>query len=589
MNLVLISLFLFLQSTAFAQNKNELNSYKARYFHFHGMATDTRMMVRQDLIKNVIDTALYSVFQTYEAKPNLPGIIIKDHVPRSSLLLGIRINSSASIYSSAKVANFSKRYASYLITDSSTVDIVAMGINKDNWQNFKYRIIEDDKVERISWSSINGLAQDFGAIKPYGAIGNFYFPGKKVVIEVAHKDDFSIRDGFVLDWRKIHPPSVNQIIINEAFNANYFSLRAMDINKGYATVFAQNGFQPLDWSMPKDSVASFRIMFDPHETRPYAIFLIRQFSNATDTLPLIHYLSEDYFDVKQEHFSRVGNYNLVIQQAGPLGNFPEEEILQLKFTIQAPQGLKGQQYNLRQIFLYTGSVLILAGLGFAWYRRQTQAKFRKAEEQKFLLSTQLQHIRTQLDPHFMFNSLNAIRNLMQKGDTEASYRYLSTFATLTRDVLHTSEKELYSLSEEVQMLEAYLTMEQLRFGFQYQIKHDLSVHTDLIEVPPLLIQPLIENAVRHGVSGRGDSGLITVLIYERGEDLWVELEDNGSGFKNFDATETKGYGLSLTRKRFELLNALYSANQFVLTLDSSSKGTLVQIQMQHWLAKKLER
>ena len=180
----------------------------------------------------------------------------------------------------------------------------------------------------------------------------------------------------------------------------------------------------------------------------------------------------------------------------------------------------------------------------------------------------------------MFNALGSIQNLMNKQAADEANRYLNRFAVLTRAALDNSEKDMISLEDEWRIVDNYLQMEQLRFGFSYSLYLDPALHPADIEVPPMLLQPLIENTVKHGVAGKKDRH-ITVKAKQAGHDLQLVVEDNGEGF---DITKNNtGFGLKLSRERIELLNELYPGKPFQLNIQSTGTGTIITITVNKWI------
>ncbi|WP_353140562.1 ATP-binding protein, partial [Pseudopedobacter sp.] len=150
---------------------------------------------------------------------------------------------------------------------------------------------------------------------------------------------------------------------------------------------------------------------------------------------------------------------------------------------------------------------------------------------------------------------------------------------LTRNVL--DDKELISLSQEKTLLDDYLQMEQLRFGFKYEINHSENLALDNIEIPSMLLQPFVENAVKHGISQKATDGKITVTFIKQANDLVLTVTDNGNGFD----TEKKnnGLGLLLSGSRIALLNSVYKENHFTLVIQSTANGTKISLTLTDWL------
>lgn len=200
------------------------------------------------------------------------------------------------------------------------------------------------------------------------------------------------------------------------------------------------------------------------------------------------------------------------------------------------------------------------------------------QQQKEIAKTQLDSIRLQLNPHFMFNALAGIQSLMNEQKTDEANQYLGKFSRLTRNVL--DNRELISLAEEKTLLDDYLQMEQLRFGFKYKIEIQQDVDLN-IEIPSMLLQPFVENAVKHGIAEKGIGGEIIINFIKKDNSLILKLRDNGQGF---DTSKTyTGYGLQLSKNRFMLLNSIYKENTLVLDMNADDNGTVIKISLKEWL------
>ncbi|MBO0931372.1 sensor histidine kinase [Fibrella aquatilis] len=223
-----------------------------------------------------------------------------------------------------------------------------------------------------------------------------------------------------------------------------------------------------------------------------------------------------------------------------------------------------------------------AGAFGVLFVRQKQ-KNREAVANKTKLQLELKAIYAQLNPHFVFNALSSIQGLINTGDIQGANTYLADFARLMRESLANSNKEELSLDKELQGLDTYLKLEQLRFGFRYQLTLDEAINQFDTSLPALLLQPLVENAVKHGVSALREVGLITVRFDKTGEAMTICITDNGRGF---DASQpTGGFGLKLTHDRIKLLNELNSEQPIQLTINQLvTNGTEVLLRFNNWFA-----
>ncbi len=168
-------------------------------------------------------------------------------------------------------------------------------------------------------------------------------------------------------------------------------------------------------------------------------------------------------------------------------------------------------------------------------------------------------VRARMNPHFLFNALGSIQNMVNSGKNQEASLYLARFGDLVRTILLQSSKPVVGLNEEIDMIRNYLQLEQLGLPFTFDIQLDPVLDPSAIEIPPLLIQPHVENAVIHGVSKLGDTGRIEVIFRLEGEHLICEVKDNGPGYKKGPKPENEGLGQgwNLTRQRIQLMQEQY--------------------------------
>ncbi len=145
-----------------------------------------------------------------------------------------------------------------------------------------------------------------------------------------------------------------------------------------------------------------------------------------------------------------------------------------------------------------------------------------------------------------------------------------------RETLGGNNKEFIPLETELSILDRYLKLEQLRFGFQYSISVSNSVNASSIEIPALLLQPLVENAVKHGVSELLERGQITINARRDSSTLIITITDNGKGFLKESITEN-GFGIRLTQERIKLLNQMNKNNPIAISFDKNSEGMVVNL------------
>lgn len=206
--------------------------------------------------------------------------------------------------------------------------------------------------------------------------------------------------------------------------------------------------------------------------------------------------------------------------------------------------------------------------------------------QNFTLS-ELTTLRTQINPHFLFNSLNSIKSYIIKNKTHEAAAYLTDFSVLMREILEKSREQFLPLSQELEIINQYLQLEQRRFSqpFQAQIHIEEGIDTERVQVPAFLLQPFVENSIKHGFKRLQGEGQISirVLSYVSGVEIW--LEDNGIGRDNaaklrLSTTKHRSMGLALVENRLRLLQEIYHW-EITLTLEdiTPSGGTRVKVRI----------
>ncbi|MBK5273048.1 MAG: histidine kinase [Bacteroidia bacterium] len=221
-----------------------------------------------------------------------------------------------------------------------------------------------------------------------------------------------------------------------------------------------------------------------------------------------------------------------------------------------------------------GGILFSAVLFFLLYR----ARLRIAKDKATRTKLEMQAIQAQLNPHFVFNALGSIQYLMNRNDNKQADYYLTQLAKLLRHSLNNGEKELIPLSVELSMLDSYIRLEQMRFNFKYEMLIDDKVQTESLSTPPMLIQPLIENAIRHGISGMEMSGNLLIKVEKMNNYLVITISDNGRGCKM--SHNDSGMGIRLVENRLKLLAKQHY--HIDLTFSDGNPGTIVSVQFRNW-------
>ena len=217
----------------------------------------------------------------------------------------------------------------------------------------------------------------------------------------------------------------------------------------------------------------------------------------------------------------------------------------------------------------------VVGLSYALgYYRESQARaLKEAHLETSLMEARLKTLEAELHPHFLFNTLHAISTLVHT-DPESADRMISRLSDLLRLTFDRSGAAGVPLKEELEFLQKYLEIEQIRFQDRLSVKFDIDPETLDTDVPRMILQPLVENAIKHGIGPRSGQGLVQISARKQDDKIWIEVRDNGVGLsRNARVRFTNGVGLSNTRARLE---CLYGAEQ---RLDFAEGESGLSVQM----------
>ncbi|CAL2106374.1 Two component regulator propeller [Tenacibaculum sp. 190524A02b] len=274
---------------------------------------------------------------------------------------------------------------------------------------------------------------------------------------------------------------------------------------------------------------------------------------------------------------KAGDYTFAVQSK--VINQQESKPIQFQFYIDKPLYKKAWfQWTL------AGILLSIIGLyAFNYLKRlkaKNAAKIEKLELENHLLTLEQKALQLQMNPHFIFNVLNGVKALGNSGKRKELNDTISKFSNLLRAILNTSRKDEVSLSEEINTLKNYIELEQQmsRLGFSYEINTELSFDTEEVLIPPMLIQPFVENSIKHGIKNKTD-GKITLKFYNKKDFLHCEIIDNGVGInhakKDSKTTKHDSLAITVTEERIKSLHPNSSLKLEELLESKMVKGTKV--------------
>jgi tetratricopeptide (TPR) repeat protein len=202
--------------------------------------------------------------------------------------------------------------------------------------------------------------------------------------------------------------------------------------------------------------------------------------------------------------------------------------------LEAAKSAAESARNRNLLFAVVAVAVLILIIGFLYVNRlQAQKKAQMLQVESDLRESRMKAIRSQLNPHFIFNALNSIQYLFYSGDKKTASQFMGDFATLMRNVLDMSSKSDVTIAEEQKMLTHYLDLEKMRMenAFDYAFEIDERLDAEHVKLPTMLLQPYVENAVKHAFQGMKEGGKLNISIAKQNQNLLVKIEDNGVGLR----------------------------------------------------------
>jgi LytS/YehU family sensor histidine kinase len=288
-----------------------------------------------------------------------------------------------------------------------------------------------------------------------------------------------------------------------------------------------------------------------------------------------------------------GNYTLTYNTSNSDGVWFDDRERKLEITILSPWWKRWWAY-----LLY---ILIASGILYYYYRfriaqikkkeafKRKEAEFlqKEAEYKQLVAETETAILRLQMNPHFIFNSMNSISSYILQKDIETANNYLLRFAKLMRMILNFAEKPLIAVSEEMELLEQYLKTETMRFEKKFKYSFEVAEEFDPDEflIPTMILQPFVENAIWHGMANKLEGeGKILIKFWIENDSLNCSVQDNGIGRsaanKKLRSNDHKSKAISITHRRLEMIqpkDGIHASLEIKDLKDESKKpsGTLV--------------
>ncbi|HMM11217.1 MAG TPA: two-component regulator propeller domain-containing protein [Bacteroidales bacterium] len=273
-------------------------------------------------------------------------------------------------------------------------------------------------------------------------------------------------------------------------------------------------------------------------------------------------------------FARVspGIYRFMVQSTNAEGVWTDNTIT-IHIIVLPPWY---QTWWFRALLILLGIVLFYLFLFFRLrtVRKKHEDEKRYLEYQKKTNELEQKALQLQMNPHFLFNSLNSIQSFVLKNDIDNAIRYLSKFSQLMRRTLNHSKESTIPLQDELEAIRLYLEIEQLRFEnkFEFFIDLDPAIDEQFVEIPPMILQPIVENAIHHGLMHRESEGKLLISLRAEGQSIRIVIEDNGIGrvrsaeLRRQSGIRRESLGMAITTERFEMLSQ-YSGQEYTFAVE----------------------
>lgn len=318
---------------------------------------------------------------------------------------------------------------------------------------------------------------------------------------------------------------------------------------------------------------------------------LMDYARAINDADLLYQYSQSYIELNDTLFNQKSLESISEMETKFKTAEKEKEIAVLHIEQQKKDLEIQLQRNQKYLFVI-GLLVLLFAIVLLFNRNRLRQIREKSELEKLKSDIEKRLLRSQMNPHFIFNSLNSINSFVGENNTVEAQRYLGKFARLMRMILENSRKTMISLEDEIASLRLNLELEQLRFAgnFDFNITTDQEIEPEDIFLSPMLIQPFVENAVLHGLNKNQSGGLITIHFSLNGKLLFCTINDNGQGrnfTENVSQKSTEGHvslGSQVTLERLALLKSESSLDAGVEIIDlkhddGTASGTRVVVRM----------
>lgn len=466
--------------------------------------------------------------------------------------------------------------------DSSDMHFFVANIDVNNAHQYEYRVMENGLTELKGWGSISTFAHDTFQINSFNKgmayLGGFHTVlGNYITVELRKINSSNVIQKAHVYWQQTSPTIDN---IYESNELNLF-LKRIKLSDQYDLSDEEKRKWKLRYPVSQiDSTTHLPKNIVLEAGNDNIIFLFKEkifdrkvleYQLVRDGIIKVDWRSNDFDNnfiwIKDLGY---GSYKLNVRFA-----LQRHNITSIDFIIK-PYWYQTIKWKI--IF----GILALSLFGSIFYFARQKRLLNKSLQEKESLQQSMKLLRSQLNPHFVFNALASIQSLVNTNKVNEANHYLTMFSTLLRQTLKNTDKEMVPLQIELDTLNTYIKLEQLRFAFEYTLNIDKELDVHSIDVPYLFFQPIVENAIKHGIAALNHEGNLIIHVKKSGQDLLVDIIDNGRGFDQ--SISHDGHGLKLTKERIVLLNQEGNGTNISMTIKSEPYvGTFISLEFKNYL------
>jgi hypothetical protein len=552
-------------------NEGKVVSYTGRsYFHSAFKGHDNKVYGTLDCIYQIIDKNLANK----TCSNDFTKIYDTEHYKNNIVLLG------------TNVGLYSFNTETKLIDNFLSSDLLKVRVNciyNDRYDNIWIGtkgngliLLRSNRVRLFKFDD-NFTGSSVTSIKRKGDILWIATNNGIAKAEIVLNGDFLSLDN-IIKIPGMHSDEVYDLTIDSTHVFAATQKGLVRFNQNYSTISPQTYFTGVKINS-KDTVVKSNYLLASDENSIEISFIGLSYAKAGN---ILYKYKLDGIDSEwrttihrsvQYPMLNPGNYTFKLKAVNYQG-VETEKPLQLNFIIKKPY------YD--TIWFRTLIAAVICSIILLIFSIKLRVEKKRVSLTHSMNLYRQQALSAQMNPHFIYNSLNSIQNYILQNNRETSSKYLSLFSRLMRQILENSQNRLISLKEEIDALKLYVDLELIRFrdNFDFRLEIDNELQLRDIFVPPLILQPYVENAIHHGLIHKTGSKELVVRIVSENDFVTIEIRDNGIGRKNAEEikrrkTNTyKSMGMDITTKRVELFKTIYSNKISVEINDLTSDRNL---------------